>query len=66
MNYPHFSDKDKQTLVRAIAYYYENHVWGDLVRKDESAASEEDYALRHVCEHLSIRNLLPMEITSRF
>ena len=54
------NQQDKDTLVRAIAFYYENHIWKDFVNKDSSAASDEDYNLRKVVQKLELK--LPDEI----
>jgi len=57
------NQQDKETLVRAIAFYYENHVWKDFVEIDPNAASDEDYNLRRVVQKLDLK--LPDEILQR-
>lgn len=60
------NEKDKELLIRALTYYYENHVWNDMVKKDNNKASEEDYAIRRLTDKLGIRDMFPMQISSRW
>lgn len=58
------SQNDKETLVRAISFYYENYVWGDLLSKDNGEESDEDYNLRNIVQKLNLE--LPERIKQRF
>lgn len=57
-------EEEKEALVRAISYYYENQVWENMVINDEVGASDEDYRLRAVRNKLDLK--FPSEISSRF
>ncbi|WP_399632725.1 hypothetical protein [Sporosarcina sp. SG10008] len=67
MNQQKLHQEDKETIVRAIAFYYENHVWTDLLSKDHAESSDkandEDYRLRSVTNKLGLN--LPTEILQR-
>jgi hypothetical protein len=58
--------EEKELLIRAFSFYYEQHVWKDMVKDDNSKASAEDYNIRSLTDKLGIRNMFPMEISSRW
>lgn len=60
------SREEKEVLVRALSYYYENVVWTTMVEKDNSSASDEDYRIRGVMNKLGIREMFPHEIQMRW
>lgn len=58
--------KEKELLIRAFTFYYENHIWGNMVKEDSTKASDEDYNVRALTMKLGIREMFPEEIKSRW
>jgi len=67
MNEEKFTEEEKEAIVRAISFYYEKHVWADLLSKDHAEgsdeANDEDYRLRRVTKKLGLN--LPTKILQR-
>lgn len=67
MDQEKLTEEEKEAIVRAISFYYENHVWTDLLSKDHvegsDEADDEDSRLRRVTKKLGLN--LPTEILQR-
>ncbi len=60
------SKKDKELLIRAFTFYYENQIWGKMVKEDSIKASDEDYNVRALTMKLGIREMFQDEVRSRW
>lgn len=60
------SQKDKELLIRAFTFYYENQIWGKMLKEDNIKASEEDYNVKALITKLGIREMFPDEVKSRW
>ena len=56
------TDKEKDVLARAITYYYDKHIRGELSKTDNSAATQEHFDLRDLCKRHGIWELLDESI----
>jgi len=60
------TETNKETLARALVFYYVNHVWGTMLKQDAGEASDEDYRLREIIEVLELRKYIPEGIKMKF
>lgn len=56
--------KEKELLIRAFTFYYENHIRDTMVRENNSKASDEDFNVRALTMKLGIKDMFPDEIKS--
>ena len=60
------TETNKETIARALAFYYVNHVWSTMSKQDGAEARDEDYRLRELIERLEIKGYLPERIQMSF
>lgn len=60
------SKEEKELLIRTLSFYYENYVWDEMVKEDNEKANDEDYRIRELAMKLGIKNMFPVNISSRW